>query len=838
MQVKDLIHNTSWRPHAAGEDFTPVISIILPTFRRAKDGMLRNVISSFCSQTLRNIELIVIDDASTDGSADIIHQAMQEDNRISCLTHRQNIGLPAVSEYEGFLKAKGQFIGFAFDDFVFERDAFEKLLGVARCGLPTHGYIRAQVDGVLAEYGKDVSATDELLYRNTIGNSSVLLPREIIDDIGLFDPHVALVRHCDWDLWRRIHKRYQFQKADVFVGYEHGTARSDSLGATYPAFFEAIPEFMNIDRNESLKPKNFIERDIMSAPERSSNLLQDHIKQVSMFFSKKSWASSLDSKSVKADARPIIGIYSVVSPSTSLCFDGVANIVDASMLYIQPLPDCWPRTMQLARCDAVIFVRDLLQPSFISAVNECRRLSIPHYFLSDDNYSLLTKEYSNLAEYTPDRLRDELKTFDGVLVSSRPLKEFYEDQNIHKNVRLFSAIIDQSLLDKCSNLPTISHKKNEIRLGFMGGMFRSQSLFKDTLPALQDVSGTTRIKLYVRGHERDYPIQQNGVEIIGMGAIPNWSEFICTWRSLGLHAILHPMGHTANIDYKTANAILVAYYLGAIPIVNQERAYAGIGIEQGVLKIANSTIEWKKSVEMVISADSRRDMLKKLGDFCKAHFNEHENAEVLSDISDRLQQNHQLRESKLRLSLMDAFKKYSESISHNTELNSRIYGLETELRTSRLDAENTRSAEMAVRDLWTKSEENEQKARMQISHLENIIEKHSLVKKSNPSVIINLNISGNQVDNLEQVSICSDLRSASGLMASPAHRYDHAERVESELRKELEKVHADCKAVMAERDKFLADVIELRAELEKVHADCRTVIRERDELIKSMQEGR
>jgi len=67
---------------------------------------------------------------------------MQADARVSCLTHPENIGLPAISEYEAFICARGDYIAFGFDDFIFDESALAGLvtfpLTSTRCIV--HGY--------------------------------------------------------------------------------------------------------------------------------------------------------------------------------------------------------------------------------------------------------------------------------------------------------------------------------------------------------------------------------------------------------------------------------------------------------------------------------------------------------------------------------------------------------------------------------------------------------------------------------------------------------------------------------------------------------------------------
>ena len=68
----------------------PAVSVIVPTFNRA--DLLPQAIDSVLSQTRTDIEVIVIDDASTDGTADVI-QRYGDDARIRYLRNTSNAGI-------------------------------------------------------------------------------------------------------------------------------------------------------------------------------------------------------------------------------------------------------------------------------------------------------------------------------------------------------------------------------------------------------------------------------------------------------------------------------------------------------------------------------------------------------------------------------------------------------------------------------------------------------------------------------------------------------------------------------------------------------------------------
>src|SRR5579862_6763247 len=98
IRVRDIIGHQNWE--GGGTRSEPLISILMPTYRRGSDGLFRQAASSVLNQSLKEIELLIVDDASTDGTVDIIRELRRGDDRVANLRHEYNIGLPAISEFE------------------------------------------------------------------------------------------------------------------------------------------------------------------------------------------------------------------------------------------------------------------------------------------------------------------------------------------------------------------------------------------------------------------------------------------------------------------------------------------------------------------------------------------------------------------------------------------------------------------------------------------------------------------------------------------------------------------------------------------------------------------
>ena len=121
----------------------PLISILLPTYSRAKDGYLERTIKSILAQTYKNWELVIVDDGSQDGSGQLIERYCKLDKRIRHLRLPANVGLTGKTLARGYLETTGQYLACAFDDTVLYPNHLLLLLDELLC-FPHTGFVYAQ----------------------------------------------------------------------------------------------------------------------------------------------------------------------------------------------------------------------------------------------------------------------------------------------------------------------------------------------------------------------------------------------------------------------------------------------------------------------------------------------------------------------------------------------------------------------------------------------------------------------------------------------------------------------------------------------------------------------
>lgn len=105
----------------------PILSILIPVFNTRR--YLAESLDSACGQTLRDIEIICLDDGSTDGSAEILDECAERDGRLK-VVHKPNTGFGDTMNV-GLAQAQGKYVAFLESDDFIGRDAYAELVAAA-----------------------------------------------------------------------------------------------------------------------------------------------------------------------------------------------------------------------------------------------------------------------------------------------------------------------------------------------------------------------------------------------------------------------------------------------------------------------------------------------------------------------------------------------------------------------------------------------------------------------------------------------------------------------------------------------------------------------------------
>ena len=129
----------------------PKISILVAVYNTA--AYLPQCLDSLLSQTLKDIEVICVDDASTDNSLALLHQYAEKDNRVKVFALKENCG-QAHARNVGLSHATGDYIGFVDSDDWLSQDALEKVCESFRDDVDSVLFrlLYAYTDGSMKDY--------------------------------------------------------------------------------------------------------------------------------------------------------------------------------------------------------------------------------------------------------------------------------------------------------------------------------------------------------------------------------------------------------------------------------------------------------------------------------------------------------------------------------------------------------------------------------------------------------------------------------------------------------------------------------------------------------------
>ncbi|HEX5323824.1 MAG TPA: glycosyltransferase family A protein [Capsulimonadaceae bacterium] len=172
----------------------PTISVVIPAYNAAP--YVSRAIESALAQTCPPLEVIVVDDGSSDNTAEVV---AAYEPRVRLL--RQQNGGPASARNHGVRESKGDWIALLDADDSWLPKKLERqvlLTDDPRVGL-VHCFREGRMSSV-----PDFVTFDRLWTYNCINNSSVVVRRAAFNEVGGFDEDRSLISLEDYNLWLRI----------------------------------------------------------------------------------------------------------------------------------------------------------------------------------------------------------------------------------------------------------------------------------------------------------------------------------------------------------------------------------------------------------------------------------------------------------------------------------------------------------------------------------------------------------------------------------------------------------------------------------------------------------
>lgn len=213
------------------------ISIIIPTYNSAE--LLPRAIKSVLNQSFQDFEIIIIDDASTDKTLDVVKKFLKKDNRIKYEKLKKNSGGAAKPKNTGIKISEGEFIAtLDADDEWFPsklakqlnifQESEKKNLGFVGC-FAKHIYIEEDVE-LLFKIPRYKNMLRYILARDYLGSgSSIVYKKEVFSKVGGFDENLKSGQDAEMRI--RLSKFYDFDFVEepLLTYYFHKENISSSL---------------------------------------------------------------------------------------------------------------------------------------------------------------------------------------------------------------------------------------------------------------------------------------------------------------------------------------------------------------------------------------------------------------------------------------------------------------------------------------------------------------------------------------------------------------------------------------------------------------------------------
>ena len=219
----------------SGSAARPMVSVVMPSYNVAR--FVDEAIESVLGQTHADLELIVVDDGSSDETVDVVRRYAPPVQLVT-LAHT---GMPGLVRNRGLERATGQLIAFLDADDAWMKEKLEMQVEYLRRH-PEVDLVHTNLEMIdeagrylrdaylggpgsqgLSDDYEDNSFTQLMRGDSGVWTSSVLLRRECLDRVGLFDEPLAVAE--DWHLWIRVarHARIGYLPEPLAKHRRHST---------------------------------------------------------------------------------------------------------------------------------------------------------------------------------------------------------------------------------------------------------------------------------------------------------------------------------------------------------------------------------------------------------------------------------------------------------------------------------------------------------------------------------------------------------------------------------------------------------------------------------------
>ncbi len=247
-------------PYAGNIEQDELVSVVIPTHNRGY--CIERAIKSVLRQTWKNLELIIVDDASTDNTESVIRE--MEDSRIHYIKLPENRGANYARNI-GIKNSKGQYVAFNDSDDEWLETKLEKQMQLMKIQEVIEGDKVGAVYCIMTKYdnGKvwQIAPEMEILGESGMGDiyqymqanmfistQTLLFRKRVLEEVGYFNEE--LKRLQDWELLLRVAQKYKFylvQENLVDAYVQEDCISNNNVGWMNTVLYAMKLHKMNID---------------------------------------------------------------------------------------------------------------------------------------------------------------------------------------------------------------------------------------------------------------------------------------------------------------------------------------------------------------------------------------------------------------------------------------------------------------------------------------------------------------------------------------------------------------------------------------------------------------
>ena len=192
------------------------VSVIVPMYNAKK--YIVDCINGLLNQSLENIEVIIVNDCSTDDSMELCKKHFADNKRVQLLDQPRNMG-PGAARNAGIRAARGEYIAFADSDDAVRPDAYKAMYDAAKEAdadvIHVTGALIQTVDDAPDNLGL---LTDDELYRVTLEEGDRIDKLTILSDDVEVRLKEWLMHHIHWSIWNKLYRRSFIENNNLLFG--------------------------------------------------------------------------------------------------------------------------------------------------------------------------------------------------------------------------------------------------------------------------------------------------------------------------------------------------------------------------------------------------------------------------------------------------------------------------------------------------------------------------------------------------------------------------------------------------------------------------------------------